>query len=460
MKTFTYEFTTFDVLECVIDDLICDSSQMLIQVFSASSEKEKVVKLQQYFSTKYPSSHLIGTTTDGIIHNAHLSEEDKNVVSFTLFRKTFLKSCLLKNVDFFNSSREIGQALAKELIQKDTKVIISFADGISTNGEEYAKGVSSVNSDVILSGGLAADNGELKQTYVFHQDGVIGEGVVGVSLSGEMLNANVSYTFDWIPVGKKLLVTKAIKNRVYEIDGMSAAAVYAKYLGHDIAELLPKVGIEFPLVFKKDSVLVGRAVLYKHDDGSLTFAGNIAEGTYVQFGVGSIENILKNSDYHTQRILDEVEYKSETVFIYSCMARRRFMHEYSNEELEKLSKIGIVSGFFTYGEFFHTQTENQLLNETLTMLILSENNYKRTKELVRKEDVVHHNVGVEAQHVMAHLANAVSKELAELNDSLENRVQESLEYIYKQAYHDKLTGLPNRLSLINELAQSRGRILY
>lgn len=458
METFTYEFSTFEALEKSVNASICDTPQLLIQVFSASSSKDEVTKLQRYFSTKYPHSHLIGTTTDGIIHDANLVKEGKSVVTFTLFQKTHLRSSLLQSVDFYDS-RELGVALAKELIQDDTKVIISFADGIFTNGEEYVHGVGSVNSDIILSGGLASDNGKLKQTYVFHQDGVIGEGAVGVSLSSKELNASVHYTFDWTPIGKKMLVTKAVKNRVYEIDGIPATEVYAKYLGHEIAKLLPRIGIEYPLIFEKNGVEVGRAVLLKHDDGSLTFAGNIPEGTSVRFGVGSVEKILRNSDYHTRCILDAMEYKPEVLFIYSCMARRRFIDKHIHEELNNFSKIGAVSGFFTNGEFFHSKQENQLLNETLTILILSENKNRLTSKLLDQEEKKY-QTGVEAQHVIAHLANSVSKELEELNDSLERRIQESSEYIYKQAYYDKLTGLPNRLMLLNNLHQNIGKVLY
>lgn len=227
-----------------------------------------------------------------------------------------------------------------------------------------------------------------------------------------------------MPVGKELLITKAIGNRVYEVDG----------------------------------VLVGRAVLLKHDDGSLTFAGNIDEGKKVRLGVGNIEDILKNSSYQTRKVLSQMEYKPEAVFVYSCMARRRFMKEYMSDELAVLSNVDEVSGFFTYGEFFHEGGTNQVLNETMTMLALSEEkNLIATSDY--KENFPTREFIVDSHHVIAHLANTVSTELAELNYSLEQRIQESANYIYKQAYYDKLTGLPNRLSLIKRLPESLGKIL-
>ncbi|MDQ7043058.1 MAG: diguanylate cyclase, partial [Sulfurimonas sp.] len=160
----------------------------------------------------------------------------------------------------------------------------------------------------------------------------------------------------------------------------------------------------------------------------------------------------------TRKILSAIEYKPEAVFVYSCMARRRFMKEYMLDELEILSNIGEVSGFFTYGEFYHEKQSNQLLNETMTMLILSEK--KHPLSLVDyKEKFLHREFTVDAHHAVAHLANTVSRELEELNYSLEKRIQESADYIYKQAYYDSLTGLPNRLSLIKKLNSSLGKMI-
>ena len=458
MKNTTFSFTTILDLEKEINNSIVDSTKTLIQLFCASVDEKEIKKIQEYFKIHFPNSTLIGSTTDGIIDGSNVYVDTKSVVSFTVFEKTVLNSALIKHISYGNNSYETGKALATKLLNKDTKVIISFADGINTNGEEYVNGISSIAPKITLSGGLAADNGRILKTYVFNKDEICSDGAIGVSLSSVDLNVSTNYTFDWTPIGKEMRVTKAIKNRVYEIDGISAVNIYAKYMGEELALHLPQVGIEFPLIFERDGISVGRAVLLKHEDGSLTFAGNINEGDSVRFGIGSIEAILKNSDYNTRKMLDRMNYKAEAVFVYSCMARRRFMNEYISDELEMLSHLGNISGFFTYGEFFHSQESNQLLNETMTILALSESNESFTSTLRANTDSYHH-FGVDAQHVLAHLANRVTSELAELNTNLELRVKESSEYIYKQAYYDQLTGLPNRLSLIKKLYDSFGKVV-
>ena len=458
MKNFTFNFIDIGELSKQLDVDVVDSSKTLIQLFCATTNLQEIKNIQVYFKTNFPNAHFIGTTTDGIIDGSDVYVNTKSVVSFTIFEDTTLKSCLLKHDNYSDNSYETGRALASELVHDDTKVIISFADGTNTNGEEYVNGISSFAPDITLSGGLAADNGLIEKTYIFNKDEVSSAGSIGVSLSNKNLNVSTSYTFDWMPIGKEMKVTKAIKNRIYEIDGMSAVDIYAKYMGQELALQLPQVGIEFPLIFEKDGVTVGRAVLFKHEDGSLTFAGNISEGDSVRFGIGSIETILKNSDYNTRKMLNKMDYRAQAVFVYSCMARRRFMNEYINDELKMLSNIGNISGFFTYGEFFHSQKANQLLNETMTILALSETN-ETLVPLLKTESESKYHFGVNSQHVIAHLANTVSSELAVLNSNLELRIKESADYIYKQAYYDKLTGLPNRLSLINNIHDHLGKII-
>ncbi|WP_457749933.1 bifunctional diguanylate cyclase/phosphodiesterase [Sulfurimonas sp.] len=457
MKNETIAFYNIQELDSLLRDL--DSSQTLVQIFCAQNDRKEIEEIQHYFSTYFPLSKILGTTTDGVIYNDKVYYKSKSVVTVTRFEHTRLKASFVEHDDSFEMNFQSGRKLAKELVDEDTKVIISFTDGIYTNGEEFLNGISSINTKVVIAGGMAGDNGELQKTYVFDNKNITDKGVVGVSLSSEYLNVYADYSFDWQPIGKKLKVTKALKNRIYEIDAMPAVEVYAKYMGRELAQNLPKVGIEFPLIFEKEGMNIGRAVLLKHNDGSLTFAGNVQEGEYVRFGVGNVDAILKNSDYHVEKVLNTIKYKPEAVFVYSCMARRRFMDKYIEEELQELNSLGTLSGFFTYGEFFHSQNKNDLLNESLTLLALSENKniLKHTQSHSSKHQ---HSFQISAEHVLAHLANTVSNELAELNDELEERIQISSDYIYKQAYFDKLTGLPNRLSLLKRVQECIGKTVF
>ena len=347
----------------------------------------------------------------------------------------------------------------EKICTSETKAVVAFSDGIHTNGEEFVNGCSSYNEKILLAGGMSADGGKLERTYVFNKTEITSEGAVGVSLNSKTLYATNYYSFDWLPVGKKMKVTKSYKNRVYEIDGQRAVEVYAKYLGKRVVEKLPKIGIEFPLLFERDGVLIGRAVTSIHNDGSLSFAGNIEEGTTVRFGVGNVDIILQNNVYHMQKLVSRLQKEAETIFVYSCMARRRFFDEEIENEITMLDKIGHASGFFTYGEFFHNNDTNQLLNETMTVLVLSES-YKEPDIDIHIFKDLENKIEFTTEQALAYLSNKMSDELSELNEKLQQKIKEKTEIIYKQAYYDRLTGLPNRLMLIEDLAHSVGSVLF
>jgi len=459
MKNFSFQFVSFSELEEQIsshNDF--NNERTLIQVYIASSKREDVKEFQSYFSSKYDKSTFIGSTTDGIISGDQVLKSNINVVTFTQFEHTDLESKLFKKEDYHKDSFELGKAVGKSLCKENTKLILTFSDGTNTNGEEYLNGLSSICPNTPIAGGMAADNGKIIETFVFNNEGITNDGSVSVALHSDVLTLKTNYTFNWLPVGKKLQVTKSVKNRVFEIDGMNTVDIYAKYLGKRISDKLPQIGIEFPLVFERDGVNVGRAPIGKGDDGSLIFAGNIIEGTYVRFGIGNMEEILKNSQYSISKMAEELIYKPEAIFIYSCMARRRFLDSYVHDELKAVNMLGPVSGFFTYGEFFYSQQHTQLLNETMTIIALSEEKSAPDFSLSTFE-YDERQVSSNVQHAIAKLANVVSDELAELNECLEKRVEENTEYIYKQAYYDKLTALPNRISLIKKLQESIGKVI-
>jgi len=282
----------------------------------------------------------------------------------------------------------------------------------------FLRGVRSISDKIVVSGGMAGDGAKFKDSYVLSNNGVISKGAVGVSIDSDELTIQNRYSFNWQEIGKSLYVTRAQNNRVYEIDNLPAVDVYTKYLGKEIADLLPAVGIEFPLILNRYGIKVARAVLGKEEDGSLIFAGNISEGDEVHFGYGNSTEILRKSDEMKEILSDEA---IESIFVYSCMARRRFLEESISAELTPLAKIAPTVGFFTYGEFF-TATQCELLNQTMTVLAMSENSIVDKREFhdsLNQKNLAELNV---THRALSHLVAETSKELKELNEHLEEKV--------------------------------------
>ena len=404
MKSINTYYKDFPTLHSFIQSsMIEDSPSLLIQVFTSENNKKYIEELLENLNHLLPEAALIGSTTDGEIMSGKVSTH-KTVLSFTSFKKTSLKveSVIHQQDGFFS-----GKYIAEQLIGETTKLIIAFADGLSTNGETFLEGINSVNSSVMVAGGLAGDNATFTKTLVFTKDTILTNGAVAVALNSHNLSVNNDYSFNWRRIGKTLTITEVVGNRVYKIDDRTAVDTYIHYLGEGMEEGLPAVGIEFPLITVRNGITIARAVLVRHDDGSLSFAGNFKKGDKVQFGYGDPEDILK----YSQNILQNIEDNPpEAIFVYSCMARRHFMPDIIEVETLPLEDIAPVAGFFTYGEFF-TSNKKELLNQSMTLVTLSESSsqIKHNIHCTHEKNMVSYS----STNALINLINVTSNEAME-----------------------------------------------
>ncbi len=424
MKTYNYILSTDSIAKTIDVTYLLSKENLLIQIF-CGADGETLQRITQELTILLPKAVCIGTTTDGEIQEHHVSTR-KTVISISVFEKTSIKSTSVNTGNSFQN----GVELAKKLLTPDTKLIITFSDGTSSNGEDYLKGIESVNNEVIVAGGMAGDNGNFIRTFISEGTNILYQGAVGVSLNSKELSVQNNYSFNWSPIGLEHKIDRVEANRVYSIDGTTPIEFYAKYLGEDVANALPATGIEFPLIIEKNGIQIARAVLAKHNDGSLSFAGNLSVGDSVRLGFGNAEMILDQSNESLKKFYES---SIESFFLYSCMARRRYMPELINIEVEPFASIAPTAGFFTYAEFFHHEKRNELLNQTLTAIALSES---------KKHNIFHYNKNIKLSKefseyattvkALTHLIQQSSQDLEEQAKRLDEQKQFSQELLAKQ----------------------------
>jgi nitrogen-specific signal transduction histidine kinase len=413
-----------------------------LQIFSGVLDKDFLLSLIETIKNEIPHIKIIGTTTGGEIFE-DMTLDKSIVLSFSVFKST-------KIYTFSSIFKTNSINLAKDLINQfpkdvEFKVGISFVDGLNTNGENFIQTFHKYNSNLIIAGGLAGDNSQFQKTLVFTENGIIEKGAVIALLAGENLKAVTQASFGWENIGKTMMITKSKNNIVYEIDGIKAIDIYAKYLGEDIAKKLPEVGIEFPLIIQKETISIPRAVVGVGENGSLIFAGNLYVGDHVTFGYGNIISIL---NYLNQISIEN----TQSIFIYSCIARKLLLQENIRLELNPFAKIANTTGFFTYGEFFSSMTllDHELLNETMTILGLAEtdDNYQPTsKTNIAKQIEIDksHNQTLKA---LSHLIYQTSSELEDINVNLTKRIRDEVE---KNLEKEKLIQHQARLAQMGEM---------
>ncbi|MBE0491872.1 MAG: FIST C-terminal domain-containing protein [Sulfurospirillum sp.] len=357
MKTYNFSCVA-DTIQKIIDfSLFKNEANVLVQVF-CGEDVRAFKMICGVILHEIPQAICIGSTTDGEICEEQVSI-CKTTVSLSVFSQTHLKTSYKNEKDAFTC----GFELAKDLVTQDTKLLILFSDGTQMNAEEFLRGVAAYDAKVMICGGMAGDNGNFLQTHISSQHTILSHGAVGVALDSDILQVASDYKFDWKAIGVWHEVQEVVGSRIYKIDGMTPVDFYEKYLGTNLSQ------IEFPLIFEKNGKPIARAVIAKHLDGSMSCGGNLHAGDQVKIGYGDAESLLKNPI----EVLENLKsIKAQAFFIYSCMARRRYMPDLIKLQAEPFAKLAPTAGFFTYAEFYHQNGHNELLNQTLSVVALSE----------------------------------------------------------------------------------------
>ena len=444
MQTYNVRYRSVDKLKDFITrHAIEDSPRLLVQIFAYSIEKNKIENLLKEISNLFPSATIAGTTTDGEVLDGRLITKDI-VLSFTQFEKTTLKAELITvGEDNFQAGQQIAQ-----LAEKDTRVLILFAKSIHIDAQRLLDGIYDIGMDLIVAGGLSGDGGRFEDGFVFNGQQIAENGIVAVALSGESLVANSFHTSQWEPVGKEFTITRSRQNRLISIDKMSVKALYAKYLGEEIAENLPLSGLQFPFVIQQNGEYVARTPLWDPKDGSLIFGTGFKEGEKIQIGFGDAEKMLSN----VYEIIEELANEpAESLFVYGSAGRRRFLKTFAHYEIEPLSRIAPVSGFYGYGEFAATVKDPLFLNQSFTLLALRENPPGAPKKIELK--IPEDKTGdLQTLRALSNIAKVSSLELQELNQKLESRIKEEVAKNRKKdsilIHNSKLAQMGEMMSLI------------
>lgn len=398
-----------------------DYRSILIQVFAALDDPTCIENILSAIRQLLPQAAIIGASSDGTIHQNKLVEYGESIlVSVTGFEKTTIKAATLQST---SDSFSDGASIAQSCCSADTKALIAFTDAAGINGEEFVEGIYSRNSHLIIAGGIASTP-TFTNTFVISDNRILREGAVAVSLTGKELKVHRDHSFGWQSIGKEMTATEVSYNRIITIDNKSPAKVFRHYLGEKIVKAMPGVGSAFPLLVRRGASLIARGIIDVIGDEFIV-SGNIKTGDKVYIGYGNPYSIVYQNNL-VNSVISSIE-SPEAVYSYYCEGRRLFMPDHLLEyEISLMGDLGNVSGFFTLGEFY-TNQQYSLLNFSSTILALSENsNVKPASANIPPPPTNDQYVFGLVSEGLFHLIDVRTRELEH------------------QAYHDELTGLPNR----------------
>ena len=339
---------------------------------------------QSGFSEKlavaFPDAQIVGCTTSGEILATEVYDESV-VVTAIEFEHTSVQVVSANQHDFKNSE-EAGISLASRLEKKDLHYVLIVSDGQLVNGSQLVAGITQELSDnVLVSGGMAGDAARFEETIVWHNRNCSSGQIVLCGFYGNQIKIGHGTLGGWNTFGPERLITKSEGNKLFELDGRPALALYKDYLGEHSAEL-PSSALRFPLSLKLpgESESVVRTILnVDEEDNSMLFAGDMPEGATAKLMKANSEALIDGAHGAAKGALKALsETKPQLALLVSCVGRRLVLSQRVYEELEAVeSVLGDdlpICGFYSYGEIspLIDSTLCRLHNQTMTITTFSE----------------------------------------------------------------------------------------
>jgi hypothetical protein len=241
---------------------------------------------------------------------------------------------------------------------------------------------SVLGAELNLSGGLAGDGPNFKKTFVLVDGEPCESAISAIGFYGTDVSLFSGAAGGWRPFGPVRTITKSNSNVLYELDGRPVLELYKEFLGEQ-SKKLPGSALLFPINLKtgveqghRNAVRTVLAV--DEATQSMTFAGDVPEGTSIQLMRASHEDLVDAA--HSVSVFTGSKINKALPIlslIVSCVGRRLVMGENTENEIEEvlvtLPAQTIQTGFYSYGEIAAGETGVcDLHNQTMTITLIQE----------------------------------------------------------------------------------------
>jgi hypothetical protein len=343
-----------------------EQPDMELVVFFCSNEYDLDV-LAAEMHRLFTGIQVVGCTTAGEIGPAGYRQHSLSGASFPTDSCVAVSGRLdqLSQFDITKGNNFI-QALLQRLENKapnaspESSFALLLIDGMSVREEPVAHALQYALGEIILFGGSAGDDLKFAKTCVysdgrFHSDSAV------LILINTSLPFKIFKTQHFVSTDERLVVTEAdpAKRIVKEINGLPAAAEYARLVGVDVRDLSPMHFAASPVVVKIGGADYVRSIQKANADGSLTFYCAIEAGLVLRAAHGM--DIVNNLEQTFDAIKAEIG-SPQLVIGCDCILRNLEVSQNGlKARIGEIFRRNNTIGFSSYGEQFHGVHVNQTL---------------------------------------------------------------------------------------------------
>jgi hypothetical protein len=279
--------------------------------------------------------------------------------------------------------------------------VFVLSDGLNVNGSALVAGLCGViGADIPLTGGLAGDGAEFRETIVGADCAPRPHTIAAIGFYGSAIRIGHGSAGGWDQFGPRRQVTKSVGNILFELDGQPALDLYERYLGPDESRRLPGSALLFPIQVydaqRPNSAVVRTVLAIDRAARSMTFAGDVPQGWTAQLMRGNLDRLTagaadaarqartglaandRGAHDRMGRALAGQDGDQRFSILVSCIGRRLLMGQRTLDEVEAVgAELGPETfrlGFYSYGEISPHATSGhcELHNQTMTITTLAE----------------------------------------------------------------------------------------
>lgn len=323
---------------------------------------------------KFPVGEIVIVSSVGTIFQNSVFDEGL-VVTAMEFTDTDISTNII-DAGRYDDYRTAIKELLQPFEDKNVSYLMVYADGVMINGSEL---VSALNAHVeeryYVTGGLASSNSVEPCTKIGLNGTPSTQKIVAIAFQSKNLFIAHGSQGGWDVFGLEKTITKSEKNILYQIDNEDALDLYKKYLGKEAANL-PESALLFPLAIIEpgNSIPIVRTILsINEEEKSITFAGNMPEGSRVRYMKANFYKLIKAAGNAANFSLNKPKEAPIFALLISCVGRLLVLGPRVEEEIAAVaSTMGdntIFSGYYSNGEIapFVKEVNCQIHNQTMTI---------------------------------------------------------------------------------------------
>lgn len=248
-------------------------------------------------------------------------------------------------------------------------LLLVAGGGIAIQVEQVLSGFFSVAPDMPVYGGLASSLALFERPPIFGENDLRETAVRALVLNRDIIDVHGIAVSGWRELGTTKKITRSEGNRVFEIEGIPATDFYRKYF--DLPTVLTQsatnnidpdllAASEYPILLRRSngSEVLRAAVLFDPETKSVTYGGDIPQGSLVRFCSPDLaETIAKTKDEMEDFRRAENLTDADAVLLFNCAIRSRAFGPYLEHELAMVQRIwkAPIVGFNSWGEIGNTR---------------------------------------------------------------------------------------------------------